>query len=156
VAPPLEVFMSTRKGLQLAFVCLSVLVGCGGAPPGPASDDASAAVDLAPACAPRCAGRHCGDNGCGGSCGPRDEGETCDADGTCQPPCEPSCAGLACGDDGCGGSCGKCDNGTCVGGQCQCANDRGCGAGKVCITDAAGVKQCAPTCDLVDTQSCIA
>jgi len=73
-------------------------------------------------CAPDCAGKTCGDDGCGGSCGTCPDGQTCTASGTCQGgTCAPDCAGKTCGDDGCGGSCGTCPNGqTCTAsGTCQ-------------------------------------
>lgn len=67
-----------------------------------------------------CAGRQCGADGCGGSCGscagPQDE---C-IGGACA--CKPACEGRQCGDDGCGGSCGG------------CASDQACLSG-VCITN---------------------
>ncbi|HEY3356771.1 MAG TPA: hypothetical protein VGQ83_26205 [Polyangia bacterium] len=70
-------------------------------------------------CTPDCAGKVCGDNGCGGSCGACDGGQTCDATGQCTG-CTPSCTGRVCGGNGCGGSCGACDGGqTCdATGQC--------------------------------------
>jgi hypothetical protein len=37
-----------------------------------------------PACVPSCAGRECGDDGCGGSCGQCQVGEYCDANFQCQ------------------------------------------------------------------------
>ena len=42
-------------------------------------------------CEPFCAGRECGQDGCGGSCGGCGKGEACDADGRCVRP--GSCAG---------------------------------------------------------------
>ena len=54
-------------------------------------------------CAPDCTNKHCGDDGCGGSCGTCPTGETCAANGQCL--CAPDCAGKECGDDGCGGEC---------------------------------------------------
>jgi hypothetical protein len=65
-------------------------------------------------CAPDCAGRKCGSDGCGGSCGNcfdlggGIDNSLCQADGTCAAPKNCSCAGKICGDDGCGGSCGNC------------------------------------------------
>ena len=74
-----------------------------------------------PVCTPDCAGKTCGDNGCGGSCG------TCVSPKTCQSgncACTPSCLGKSCGaTDGCGGKCqtGTCSSGkACVNGACQC------------------------------------
>jgi len=57
---------------------------------------------------PDCAGRECGDDGEGGSCGTCDEGTACSDDGLCV--CAPTCDERECGDDGCGGSCGECIN----------------------------------------------
>ncbi len=57
-------------------------------------------VDLP--CVPDCAGKVCGPNGCGGSCG------TCQANEVCQGGaclCVPNCASRECGPDGCGGTC---------------------------------------------------
>jgi MYXO-CTERM domain-containing protein len=68
------------------------------------------------ACQIDCTGKVCGDDGCGGSCGACDAGETCEA-GQCV--CAPQCEGKACGDDGCGGTCGDCDAGEhCAEGAC--------------------------------------
>lgn len=63
-----------------------------------------------------CAGKQCGDDGCGGSCGACAAGTTCNDEGKCVT-CTPSCSGRTCGDDGCGGSCGTC-SGTCTNGRC--------------------------------------
>ncbi|MFO0734306.1 MAG: S53 family peptidase [Labilithrix sp.] len=79
-------------------------------------------------CTPSCAGRSCGNDGCGGSCGACGGASYCSATGQCVAACVPSCAGRVCGNDGCGGSCG------------------GCGDGKVC--DGSGrCVACSPTCD---------
>lgn len=71
-----------------------------------------------------CAGKLCGTDGCGGSCGTCPEQHVCALGGTCY--CVADCVGKICGDDGCGGSCGICDDGdyctldTCTPlGQCQ-------------------------------------
>ena len=85
-------------------------------------------------CIPSCAGKECGDDGCGGSCG------TCPAGMTCKDfrcvGCTPSCAGKECGDDGCGGSCGKCDpSKQCINGKCICVPNC---AGKQCGDDGCG------------------
>ncbi|MGI9020519.1 MAG: hypothetical protein ACR2G3_07410 [Solirubrobacterales bacterium] len=72
-------------------------------------------------CTPNCAGKECGDDGCGGSCGSCGSGQVCQS-GQCQ--CAPSCAPGACGmNDGCGG--------TCL-----------CGAGEVCNPS---TQTCVPT-----------
>jgi hypothetical protein len=73
-------------------------------------------------CVPRCAGKVCGPDGCGGSCGSCAGNEGCHG-GTCI--CVPHCGGNDCGDDGCGGSCGTCSGGrTCQSGQCTCPADQ--------------------------------
>lgn len=82
--------------------------GDGGSGPADAMlpGDLSERADAAPgvdACSPTCAGRVCGDDGCGGSCGACGVGTTC-ADGQCveEAPAGPPCAaGWACV-DGCG------------------------------------------------------
>jgi hypothetical protein len=79
------------------------------------------------ACVRVCAGRDCGDDGCGGSCGTCSTlaAPACNTVlGVCQATCTPACAGRTCGDDGCGGTCGACSEG----GACN-------GAG-VCVPDA--------------------
>ena len=74
-------------------------------------------------CTPECEGKACGDDGCGGSCGACDQGESCD-EGVCA--CTPQCEGKTCGDDGCGGTCGACDdNAFCDGGVCVCTPECG-------------------------------
>ena len=55
-------------------------------------------------CVPACAGKSCGSDGCGGSCGKCTAPQTCIA-GQCV--CIPDCSGKECGDDGCGGDCAK-------------------------------------------------
>lgn len=60
-------------------------------------------------CTADCAGKTCGGDGCGGSCGACDGGTPfCGADQNCTAVCAPDCADKTCGDDGCGGSCGSC------------------------------------------------
>jgi hypothetical protein len=73
-------------------------------------------------CVPDCAGKACGDDGCGGSCGACSDDcplkQECIA-GQCVTLCEPQCEGKACGDDGCGCSCATCsDELMCVEHQC--------------------------------------
>jgi hypothetical protein len=62
-------------------------------------------------CVPNCAGKECGADGCGGSCGTCTAPDSCDATGQCV--CTPNPCGAAdCGmiPDGCGGTleCGPC------------------------------------------------
>jgi len=83
-----------------------------------------------------CAGRECGEDGCGGSCGECPQGELCHPYwGYCV--CPKDCKGKQCGDDGCGGSCGECPaNGVCNGkGLCECVPSCD---GKDCGTDGCG------------------
>jgi|GEM_PF-3064757 len=67
-------------------------------------------------CEPSCLGKECGANGCGGTCGECDPGESCLGNACIQ--CVPRCknkdgSARVCGSDGCGGNCGK------LGGGCQ-------------------------------------
>lgn len=107
-------------------------------------------------CVPSCAGKECGDDGCGGSCGTCPPGLGCVA-GICQ--CVPQCQGKSCGPDGCGGSCGECLFGqVCYHGNCKClpsceqleCGQDGCGNlcglcadGLECVD---GVCTCVPDC----------
>ena len=105
---------------------------------GPCSDEYNECLD----CTPDCAGKQCGPNGCGGTCGLCQDGYYCE-NYKCKFVCNPSCGDAAgmvyeCGSNGCGGSCGtcpadeKCQNHQCVPDcvpQCQgkqCGSD-GCG-----------------------------
>ena len=87
-------------------------------------------------CTPNCAGKVCGDDGCGSTCGagcPKSPNYTCSA-GKCI--CKANCAGKKCGeDDGCGSTCdGVCPspNFTCTGGKCICTPNC---SGKKCGDD---------------------
>jgi len=73
-------------------------------------------------CVPNCAGKQCGDDGCGGSCGPCNGG-SCPA-GACTCPngqtnCGGTCVDLATSGGNCG-SCGRSCAGGCVHGACAC------------------------------------
>jgi len=111
-------------------------------------------------CVPDCAGNVCGDDGCGGSCGTCDPGNSCEV-GQCV--CVPDCTGNVCGDDGCGTPC-TCDSGySCVAESCvadcipDCAGnvcgDDGCGtpctcdSGYVCESDVCEVDTCEDDAD---------
>lgn len=66
-----------------------------------------------------CAGKECGSNGCGGSCGECPGGWECTDSGECVDNCEADCVGKECGGDGCSGQCGECGEGAkCVDGLC--------------------------------------
>lgn len=94
---------------------------------------------------PTCAGRECGPDGLGGSCGDcindcigEPDPSLCHG-GACAHACCPDCDGKDCGPDGCGGVCGQCVLGqectpefTCVVCEMDCAgkfcgDDAGCG-----------------------------
>lgn len=93
------------------------------------------------ACVPSCAGKSCGDDGCGGSCGACPPGELCSAiTQACEPEaCVPNCAGKACGDDGCGGNCGDCaPNEQCEANQCVPGTCVPVCEGKICGPDGCG------------------
>jgi hypothetical protein len=78
-------------------------------------------------CQPQCKNRHCGSDGCGGSCGDCTGYDTCDeASGTCQP-CQPKCGTHKCGGNGCGGTCGTCPTGqSCNAGTCEVCVAKNC------------------------------
>jgi hypothetical protein len=96
-------------------------------------------------CTPDCAGKTCGDDGCGGSCGSCTDDQTCDA-GTCVPKgcevdadCEGKCTSL-----------GTCDQCTCSNTKCVkaridgcCEDDTDCDDGQACDTAA---NQCYDIC----------
>ena len=73
-------------------------------------------------CEPQCAGKQCGEDGCGGTCGTCPAGSICTDEDLCEVVCQPQCNGKQCGPDGCGNTCGSCgDNEQCnAQGQCTC------------------------------------
>lgn len=83
-------------------------------------------------CVTDCAGKDCGDDGCGGSCGSCPPGVPCVV---YQCNCTPDCAGKECGFDSCGGFCG---NGN--------AATQGCTGDEVCEYGTCGLP-CLPLCD---------
>ena len=72
-------------GLVIAILPLAVAlyaVGCASANPiddGGTAQDAGGTQDTGGACTPGCAGKKCGDDGCGGSCGSCGDNEECKA-----------------------------------------------------------------------------
>lgn len=72
-------------------------------------------------CTPNCSGKSCGDDGCGGSCGPCTQPQSCGGGGVPgKCGCTPQCDGCS-GPNGCGGTCPnncgmdeKCVEGKCV------------------------------------------
>ncbi len=134
---------------QLAQSCAQTLKACSGL------------VAPGTGCQPKCAGKQCGDDGCGGSCGTCTAGTACGAGDQCIA-CIPSCAGKLCGDNGCGGTCGQCEanqscspQGKCTTATCvpQCLGkecgsdgcDGTCGACKPGLS-CDGVGLCSGTC----------
>ncbi|MEC9072814.1 MAG: IPT/TIG domain-containing protein, partial [Myxococcota bacterium] len=89
-----------------------------------------AQVSDLPDCTASCAGKECGDDGCGGSCGGCDIGLVCSGGQCVDGGCTPACASKECGDDGCGGVCGTCPQAAPV-----------CGSSGLCEAD------CAPSCE---------
>jgi len=113
------------------FMC----VECGG--PGFPCDDP--VVDPNQPCEPACVGALCGPDGCGGSCGVCDFGQSC-LHGLCVD-CTPNCQGVECGGDGCGGSCGVCAAGlSCIDGLCGDASG-------LCVPNCAGRSCGSDGCD---------
>ncbi len=88
-------------------------------------------------CTPNCAGKQCGADGCGGSCGTCKSGYTCNSQGQCIQVCVPKCDGKQCGADGCGGTCGTCPVGSQCNTQGQCICVPNCN-GKECGPDGCG------------------
>ena len=54
------------------------------------SSDCGACIVITPTCTPNCAGKQCGDNGCGGSCGTCLTSQSC-IDGRCVQKCVSTC-----------------------------------------------------------------
>ncbi len=130
-------------------------------------------------CTSDCAGKECGDDGCGGSCGTcPGAAPTCSEAGLCVTECVSECDGKECGDDGCGGSCGTCpgaapicsEAGLCsaecvaacegkscgddgCGGSCGLCPDNKpvCSAAGVCEAEGSG---CTDTCDFSGQTQC--
>ena len=110
-----------------------------------ADDEACAEQGCIP-CSNACAGKECGDDGCGRSCGECPGPQDLCQEGKCV--CKPACDDWnGCGDDGCGGEC--CDDGVdctqdlCIGGNCKhlkespdcCVDDAECDDGIDCTLD---------------------
>lgn len=130
-------------------------------------------------CRPDCAGRECGDDGCGGSCGICDVTYVCDASGTCicgfgLIECDSTCVDTSTDPNNCGecstacspsescvdGSCttsclpdctGRECGGDGCGGSCgTCPAERYCEASSICACNV-GTTECSGVC--VDTSS---
>ncbi|NOZ02778.1 MAG: hypothetical protein GXP54_12940 [Deltaproteobacteria bacterium] len=118
------------RGTTLASLAALVVLAVSCSSTGGGNSDIISNLDLPTQdCVPACAGKQCGDDGCGGSCGECPGTMTCNPFlGVCTGTCVPDCAGRQCGPDGCLGSCGTCLSGmTCnqTTGQCEgvCAPD---------------------------------
>jgi serine/threonine protein kinase len=87
---------------------------------GGSADIVTSPMEVAAApCVPSCQGKHCGDDGCGGTCGKCNSGERCER-GRCRSACVRDCRNKECGSDGCGAACGRCAAGTtCQRGRCE-------------------------------------
>ena len=125
----------TARGLGFRVECRTTAIGSGCG-----VNEAGVDTNFCPWCLPDCAGKNCGPDLCGGTCGTCGPGEKC-LDGTCIP--ETCCEGLEgqkCGwDEACSIHCGGCpgcsacgENGECLG-LCACdcvspgCHDDGCG-----------------------------
>ncbi len=120
--------------------------GAEGGDAGTSPDGSTASQeDAGPACAPQCAGKQCGDDGCGGTCGTCFGSLVC-TEGECAP-CVPSCKENGCGDDGCGVSCGECtESEICILGQCGPPPPANCLALAPCVMTACAGSPDVPTC----------
>jgi hypothetical protein len=94
-------------------------------------------VSLTPPCTPTCAGKTCGDDGCGGSCGSCGANQACQG-GSCV------CTAQCCADTDCG-ACAACQNGACV-----TTSGAACGSGGTCLAN----RSCAVTCDSTGQGPC--
>ncbi|MEC9072628.1 MAG: agmatine deiminase family protein [Myxococcota bacterium] len=111
----------TSCNAACGWIAANQFYDCGGSGADPSGANPLSCDDLEDPCTPSCAGKACGDDGCGGSCGSCANGEICVANGVCEPVlCTPECDGKDCGPDGCGGVCGSCGgSATCdANGQC--------------------------------------
>ena len=89
-------------------------------------------------CTPNCAGKICGSNGCGGSCGSCEEGDTCIGNGTCisAGSCTCEAFGYECGNHNICGvitHCGNCGIGEDCDDDWACLNPEECGASWKCV-----------------------
>ncbi|MBT9559519.1 MAG: PQQ-binding-like beta-propeller repeat protein [Myxococcales bacterium] len=128
---------------------------------------------------PSCAGKQCGPDGAGGSCGDCLDGAFCATGGKCICPgascgsgataaccasgsvcgptgacCEPACDGKMCGADGCGGSCGLCPIGFACNASGLCATDSACGDG-TCEPGEEGCLGCPADCACDTGELCV-
>jgi hypothetical protein len=114
--------------------------------------EAGSCVDEATSCTANCAGKECGPDGCGGTCGSCDPSEECFS-GLCQGAvvCTVNCADKQCGDDGCGGSCGVCPTGQTCSATDQCQGEGVAGGASCqdtynCLTQCGADEACMSQC----------
>ncbi len=117
-------------------------------------------------CLPSCSGKFCGDDLCGGDCGPCGDGFSCSSSYTCIPdPCISACnVTRFCGTGECGEDCGTCPTGEmCVQSTGQCVPiptcnhlvpvcTPECGAAEFCGSDCSCYSLDSPLPDLVITK----
>lgn len=109
-------------------------------------------------CVPNCAGRLCGTDGCGGTCGAAcPAGQSCNNGlGMCVQGINP-CEGIQCGPDGDGGTCGSCPQDFTCTTQGSCSTSAGVCGNKLCGPD--GLGGSCGTCDpgeaCTETGTCI-
>ncbi len=108
-----------------------------------ASDMAGDSVAPDGPCVPSCAGKECGGDGCGGSCG-LCCGEVLCVAGQCD--CVPDCDGRECGEDGCGSYCSAGDPWDCHEPLPE-DSDSGCAPGLLCHPATLICLDCIPVCD---------
>ncbi|MFH1529177.1 MAG: hypothetical protein ABIK09_00420 [Pseudomonadota bacterium] len=137
--------MVRRRARLILAICLIVgaTAACDGGSGGSSApgEDLPAPLDTAPEvapdtpCVPACEGpggpKHCGDDGCGGTCGTCPGDQSCTDDGSCEPECGNGLCKVFENCKSCPQDCGECcGNGTCDGGWGEdcgtCADDCGC------------------------------
>ncbi|MFC1611552.1 PKD domain-containing protein [Myxococcota bacterium] len=133
-------------------------------------------VTVAAACTPDCVGKDCGDDGCGGSCGPCTDPFVC-ASGSCECPaglaqCGGNCVDLQASNDHCGECDNACDTGAvCTLGTCSltcgdttCDSDENCencpsdcptSTDEVCCSGVLHAGDCCDNQDCTDPDTCV-
>lgn len=91
-----------------------------------------------PSCTPQCAGKTCGDDGCGASCGACSSGQTCQ-DGTCACVPEPQSTT-------CGGQCATKTNNCGQSVTCSCLGTRTCLSNGTCAQLCTSNADCPSSC----------
>ncbi len=141
--------------------------GCGCAASCIDANDCCVDAEAACGCFPKCTNLECGDNGCGGSCGSCDAGETCAVTGVCvidlcspdpcsgHGTCQPSDGTCTCSAGYAGAACNSCRSDytgypTCVLSLCDAFSCNGHGT----CTPATGACACAPGFMGTDCETC--